>query len=230
MLRSSAVAAECDGWKSLSRRCSLDMMCSQLNPPVIQKISFLIHAFCFNIILPWGIPCCNDPLSRRITHRKFGMNVMCSVILPTCEATEFTMWEIAGDMFVVRSVSWIAEMWSFLGLNILLIILFDLWWVGNKYVTPWELVYWRMRNINVCEPSEDCFCYGEWWFHTVCFECMSCIARTSFNHSRCKAPIREIEVVVVWYPALWSLNQSIPCNNKVVASHTLCSCYKHDSS
>jgi hypothetical protein len=229
MLRSSALATECNGWKSLSQRCSLDMMCSQLNPPVIQKcVSWFC---CFKVILPWGVQSCKDPLSRRITHRKFDMIVMCPVIRPTCEATEFTMWEIAGDMFVVGSVSWIAEMWSFLCLNIFLIILFDLWWVGNKYVTPWGLVYWGMGNINVCEPSQNCFCYREWWFHTVSFGCLSCIARTCCNHNSCKDPMREVEVVVVvWYPALWCMNHSIPCNIKDVVSHTLHSCYKHDSS
>jgi hypothetical protein len=209
MLRSSALAAECDGWKSLSQRCSLDMMCSQLNPPVIQK----------SVFLPWGVPSCKEPHSRRIPHRKFGMTVMFPVIPATCEAAEFTMSEIVGDMFLIRSVSWIAEMWSFLGWNIFLIILFDLWWVGNKYVTPWRLVYWWMRNINVCEPSENGFCCREWWFHTVSFGCMSCIAHTSFNHNNCKDPIREVKVVVIWYPALWCMNQSVLCNVKDVASH-----------
>jgi hypothetical protein len=205
------------------------MMCSQLNPPVIQKsVSWFC---CFNVILPWGVPSRKDPLSRMITHRKFDMNVMCPVILPTCEATKFTMSEIAGDMFVVRSVSWIAEMRSFLGLNIFLIILFDLWCVGNKYVTPWGLVYWQVRNINVCEPILNCFCYTEWWFHTVSFECMSCIAHTCLTRNSCKDPIREVEVVVVvGYPALWCMNHSVPYNIKDVVSHILHSCYKHDSS
>jgi hypothetical protein len=211
LLRSSAAAAECDCWKSLSRRCSLDMMCSHLNTPVIQK-SVSWYVLFFNVILPWGIPSCKDPLSRRIPHRKFGMNVMCPVILSTCEATELTMWEIAGDMFIVRSVSWIAEMWFFLGLNIFLIILFDLWWVRNKYVTAW-------RNINVCEPSDNSFYYREWWFHTVSFGCLICIARNSFNHNSCKDPIRDVEVVVVWYSALWCMNHSIPCSFKDVASY-----------
>jgi hypothetical protein len=211
MLRSSALGAEFDSWKSLPRRCSLDMTCSQLNPPVIQK-SFFFYTSCFNVILPWGVPSCKDPLSRRIPQRKFGMNIMCPAILPTCEATEFTMSRIVGDMFIVRSVSWIAEMWSFLGLNVFLIILFDVWWVGNKCVRPWRLVYWWMRNINVCEPSENDFHYREWWFHTVSFGCMSFIAHTSFNRNSCKDPIREVEVVVVWYAGRWCMNHSIPCN------------------
>jgi hypothetical protein len=130
------------------------------------------------------------------------------------------MSKIVDGMFIVRSMSWVAEMWSFIGLNIFLIILFDLWWVGNKIETPWRLVYCWMRNINVCEPSENGFCYKEWWFHTVSFGCMICIPRNSFNRNSCKGPIKEVEVAVVCYPALWCMNPSVPCNIKDVASLT----------
>jgi hypothetical protein len=77
-----------------------------------------------------------------------------------------------------------------------------------------------MRNITVCEPSENGFCYREWWFHTVSFGYLSCIAGNSFNRNSCEDPSREVKVVVVLYPALWCVNHSVPCNIKDVASLT----------
>jgi hypothetical protein len=59
-----------------------------------------------------------------------------------------------------------------------------------------------LKNEKQCEPNENGFCYREWWCHTVSFGCMSCILHNSFNRNSCKDPIREVEVVVVWYVAL----------------------------